>query len=199
MTDESSWVEAPAEEEPGRETDTRKRSVIGQVVELVVMLVLAFALAQLVRTYVVQPFVVPTGSMLPTIQLGDHLLANKFVYLFEKPGYGDVVVLDDPTGETPMLIKRVIAVGGQTVDIHDDRVWVDGRPLIEPYTHGTPTELGTVPMPIKLPPGTVWVMGDNRTSSKDSRFIGPQPVTGVHGKAFVVYWPIGRLGSTFGI
>ncbi len=175
------------------------RSGLSQVVEFAIMLVLAFALAQLVRTFVVQPFVVPTGSMLPTIQLGDMLLANKFIFRFESPQYGDVVVLDDPTGETPMLIKRVIAVGGQTVDVRDDKVWVNGKPLVEPYTHGLPTLPGSVPLPITLSAGTVWVMGDNRTHSKDSRWLGPQPVSAVHGKAFVVYWPLSRLGAGFGI
>jgi len=188
------YTESP-EATPGPE----RRSALSQAIEFVVMVVLAFLLAQVMRTYVVQPFVVPSGSMLPTIQLGDHVLVNKFIYRFQKPAYGDIVVLDDPTGQTPMLIKRVVGVGGQTLDIRDDRVWIDGRPLDEPYTHGLPTQPGSVRTPIELPPDTVWVMGDNRTSSADSRYIGAQPAANVHGKAFVVYWPLSRLGVTFGL
>jgi len=123
---------------------------------------------------------------------------EELIYLYEKPKPGDVVVLDDPTGTTPMLIKRVVAVGGQTIDIRDNAFWVNGKRMVEPYTHGLPTTLGTVTMPLTLPPDTVWVMGDNRTNSADSRFIGPQPVSGVHGKAFVVYWPPSRMGAGFG-
>ena len=78
--------------------------------------------------------------MLPTIQLKDQVLANKFVYRFEQPKRGDIVVFDDPTGEVETLIKRVIAVGGQTVDVRDGKVWVDGKALVEPYTHGQPTD-----------------------------------------------------------
>jgi signal peptidase I len=170
-------------------------SVLSQIVELVVMVAIAFALAQLVRAFLVQPYVIPSGSMIPTIEIGDHVLADKLSYRFKRPTAGDVVVLDDPTGETPMLIKRIIAVGGQTVDLKDGKVVVDGAVLDEPYTHGEQSLAGPVKMPVTLPPGTVWVMGDNRTHSRDSRWMGPQPVSGVRGRAFVTYWPIQRMGA----
>jgi len=170
-------------------------STIGTIGEFVVMLGAAVVLALLIRTFVVEPYRVPSGSMIPTIEIGDQLIVNKFVFRFRKPAYGDVVILDDPTGETPMLIKRVIAVGGQTVDVRQGRVWVDGTALDEPYTHGQANLPGTVKLPITLPPDTVWVMGDNRMHSKDSRFLGPQPVSGVHGEAFVTYWPPSRIGA----
>lgn len=161
--------------------------------ELVVMVVVAFALASMVRTYVVQPYVIPTGSMIPTIEIQERVLANKFIYRFEKPKTGDVVVLDDPTGQVPTLIKRVIAVEGQTVDIEDGGVIVDGVRLDEPYTQGKRTEPGPAPLPVTIPQGHVWVMGDNRSNSSDSRVFGPVPISSVHGKAILRIWPLSRI------
>lgn len=177
-----------------RPADEDGRSTIGTIGELVVMILAAFVLAFLIRTFVVEPYRVPSGSMIPTIEIGDQVIVNKFVFRFRKPAYMDVVILDDPTHETPMLIKRVIAVGGQTVDVREGKVWVDGKALDEPYTHGQVSEPGTVSLPITLPPDTVWVMGDNRERSKDSRFLGPQPMSAVHGAGFVTYWPPSRIG-----
>ncbi|MCL4079575.1 signal peptidase I [Coriobacteriia bacterium Es71-Z0120] len=163
--------------------------------ELVVMVAVAFALATVVRTYVVQPYVIPTGSMIPTIEIQERVLANKFIYRFEKPKPGDIVVLDDPTGQVPTLIKRVVAVEGQTVDIENGAVIVDGVRLNEPYTHGKPTEPGPVPLPITIPKGYVWVMGDNRPNSSDSRVFGPVPMSFIHGKAILRIWPLSRFAT----
>jgi signal peptidase I len=163
--------------------------------ELVLMVVLAFALATGIRTFVIQPYVIPTGSMIPTIGIGERVLANKFIYRFGTPQVGDVVVFDDPTGTVPTLIKRVVAVGGQTIDIHDGAVYIDGVKLDEPYTHGKPTEPGDVLLPLKIPAGQVWLMGDNRTNSHDARWFGAQPAEIIHGRAFVRYWPLNRFTS----
>jgi signal peptidase I len=173
----------------------RPRSAVASTIEFVLMLAAAVVLATLLRTFVVEPFRIPSGSMIPAIEIGDQVIVNKFIYRFGSPARGDVVILDDPTGETPMLIKRVIAIGGQTVDIRDGVVWVDGSALDEPYTYGQPTLPGNVALPITLPPSTVWVMGDNRMHSKDCRWLGPQPLSAVHGKAFVTYWPPSRIGA----
>ncbi len=163
--------------------------------ELVLMVVLAFVLATGIRTFVVQPYVIPTGSMIPTIGIGERVLANKFVYRFQTPQQGDIVVFDDPTGSVPTLIKRVVAVGGQTIDIQDSAVYVDGKKLDEPYAHAKPSEPGEVLLPLKIPEGQVWLMGDNRTNSHDSRWFGPQPVSIIHGKAFLRYWPFNRIAG----
>lgn len=165
------------------------------LLETVVLVGLAFVLAQGIKTFIVQPYIVPTGSMIPTIELKDRVLAEKISYRFREPEAGDVVVFEDPTGEHPKLIKRVVAVGGQTVDIRDGKVLVDGKALPEPYVHGKITEPGTVPMPVKIPEGYVWLMGDNRPNSGDARFFGYQPVSAIDGRAFFTYWPIGRIGE----
>jgi signal peptidase I len=157
--------------------------------------VLAFALASGIRTFVVQPYVIPTGSMIPTIEIGERVLANKFVYRFSTPQPGDVVVFDDPTGTVPTLIKRVVAVGGQTIDILDGAVYVDGKKLDEPYTYGKQTEAGDVLLPLKIPEGEVWLMGDNRTNSHDARWFGAQPASIIKGKAFLRYWPLNRIAG----
>jgi len=165
------------------------------LVETAVMIALAFLLAQGIKTFVVQPFVIPTGSMEPTIMTGDRVLAEKITVRFRDPLQGEIVVFDDPTGRHPQLIKRVIAVGGQTVDIQDGTVVVDGAPLEEPYVHGKVTDPGTVPLPVTLALDEVWLMGDNRPNSGDSRFMGPIPESMVQGRAFAIYWPTGRIGS----
>lgn len=178
-------------------TDDRGQGIGRQILEFVITLAAALVLALALRTWVIEPFVVPTGSMLPTIQLSDQVLANKFIYRFEDPKPGDIVVFDDPMGEVPTLIKRVIAVGGQTVDLRDGKVVVDGKALDEPYTHGQPSDPlkgSDVTFPLTVPKGYIWVMGDNRTKSKDSRWFGPIPLKMVRGKAFFTYLPLDRIG-----
>lgn len=166
------------------------------LIETVLLVALAFALAQGIKAFVIQPFVIPTGSMIPTIEIGDRVLADKIVFRFiREPQRGDIVVFDDPNGQHPQLIKRVIATEGQVVDVQDGRVFVDGEPIDEPYTHGKQTEPGSVPMPTTVPDGQVWLMGDNRPESGDSRFFGPRSVETVRGRAFWTYWPLNRFGT----
>jgi signal peptidase I len=176
---------------------SRRSGALWQIVEFILTIAVAFLVAQAVRTWVVQPYVVPTGSMLPTIQLHDQVLANKFIYRFRDPVRPDIVVLDDPTGQVGTLIKRVIATGGQTVDLRDGKVYVNGVALVEPYTYGQPSDplMGSpVKFPVQVPAGSVWVMGDNRTQSQDSRWFGPAKLSAVHGEAFFTYWPANRFG-----
>lgn len=159
------------------------------------MVALAFLLAQGVKTFLIQPFIIPTASMQPAIMAGDRVLAEKLSLRFRDPIQGDIVVFDDPTGRHPQLIKRVIAVGGQTVDIRDGKVIVDGTTLSEPYIRDTRTEAGTVILPHTLADDEVWLMGDNRANSGDSRVLGPIPESMVRGRAVAIYWPLGRVGG----
>ena len=186
-------VNAPAKPQP------KKSSLTRQIIEFVLTIAVAFLVAQAVRTWVIQPYVIPTGSMLPTIQLSDQVLANKFIYRFRTPQAGDIVVFDNPMPEPgeETLIKRVIAVGGQTVDLKGGKVLVDGVALDEYYTYGQPSEKlanSRIQFPVDVPPGYIWLMGDNRTSSQDSRYFGPVADSAVHGQAFFTYWPLSRFG-----
>jgi signal peptidase I len=161
--------------------------------ELAVLVVLAFVLAMGIKTFVVQPFIIPSGSMIPTLEINDRVLVNKFIYRFQKPARGSVVVFISPDSNSVDYIKRVIAVGGDTVDIKGGAVYVNGTELSEPYVHGKETRLGTVPMPVKVPAGYVWLMGDNRPDSQDARYFNVQPATKLLGRAFAIYWPLSRI------
>lgn len=178
------------------EDDEEKPVSFGRwLAELLIMVAIAFLLATAIRTFIVQPYVVPTGSMIPTIELQDRVIANKFIYRFDEPAPGEIVVLDDPTGNVQTLIKRVIATEGQTVNLVDGQVVVDGVVLDEPYTHGLPTLPMTLEMPYTIPEDCVWLMGDNRTNSADSRVFGPVSLSEIRGKAIFRYWPIDRIGT----
>ncbi|MDO4428123.1 MAG: signal peptidase I [Atopobiaceae bacterium] len=164
-------------------------------------LALCVALSVLLRVFVVGAYYVPTGSMLETIQEGDLILGEKVSLAFRDPEPGDVVTFDSPATVGDTLVKRVIAVGGQTIDLVDGEVLVDGVDLDEPYVNGARTEslsdiAGSVGIsyPYTVPEGMVWVMGDNRTNSKDSRFFGPVSVDDVTSRAILIYWPLSDVG-----
>lgn len=167
----------------------------------VAWLAIAFAVGLLIKTFVATPYVVPTGSMRDTILEGDTLLGERVSLYFGDPEAGDIVTFDSPLdGET--LIKRLIAVGGQTVDLVDGVVYVDGEALDEPYTEGKPTYSlsdlagsAGITYPYEVPEGHVWVMGDNRTDSKDSRYFGAVSVDDVTSRALFIYWPLDRIGA----
>ena len=171
------------------------------VLEIVLIVAAAIALTFLIRTFICQPFEIPSSSMEDTIEIGDRVLSEKLTYLFTDIKQGDIVTFADPTTSGRTLIKRVIATGGQTVEFIDDSVYVDGVKLNEPYTEGKAT--GPLPntyngmqisYPYTVPDGYLWVMGDNRTNSADSRFFGAVPASSVSGKAFFVYWPFNAFG-----
>jgi signal peptidase I len=182
----------------------RRKSTVREYAEA---LGVALLLALVIRTFVVQAFKIPSGSMLPTLQIGDHILVNKFVYgprleipltqlsLGQLPGIrrprpGDVVVFVWPKDRTKDFIKRVVAVEGQTLEIRDKQVYLDGKPWDDPHatysaSRGAPSDsMGA----ITVPPGTVFVMGDNRDQSYDSRFWGPVPIADIKGQALIIYW-----------
>ncbi|MDR3686862.1 MAG: signal peptidase I [Coriobacteriia bacterium] len=187
MTDSQSVAPKAEEQSMGR-----------WLLETALLVALAFALAFGIRSLLVEPFIVPTGSMIPTIEIGNRVLAEKITYRFVRPPrYGDIVVFPDPKGEHPHLIKRVIATGGQVVDLRNGKVFVNGTELVEPYTHGQPSVPLTAEFkfPYTVPAGDLWVMGDNRTNSGDSRVFGPISAKAVEGHAVWTYWPLSAFGG----
>ncbi len=170
-------------------------SVIGLVA---MVLVLSWGL----RTFVFQAYEIPSGSMEETIKPGDMVFSEKITYYSSDPAPGDIVTFEDPDPDHAgrILIKRVIAVGGQVVDLRDGRVYVDDVLQDEPYTRGEPsfplTSLPgtTVDYPYTVPEGSLWVMGDNRTNSQDSRYFGAIAERSVTGKAIFIYWPLTDVG-----
>lgn len=151
------------------------------------MVVIAVALVLLARLAVAGVAVVPTGSMRPTIEIGDHVLVVDDVLFAGRPAVGDIVVIDRADGDD--IVKRVIGVGGQTVAASGGVVVVDGAPLAEPWLE--PGEVTSSFGPVVVPDDAVFVLGDNRGASADSRVIGPVPLDDLTGRAVAVVWPPG--------
>ena len=177
---------------PARATKERRQvSGTRNLIEWAVIIVGALLVAFVVKTFLVQAFYIPSGSMLPTLQEQDRVLVNKLSYDLHGVERGDIIVFEGPeqgSGEVKDLIKRVIGLPGETVEAHDGKVFVDGREIAEPYLGDGIT---TGPLePTKVPPNHYWVMGDNRGNSKDSRFFGAIDESLIIGKAFVRVWPI---------
>ncbi len=177
---------------PPRVELQRQKSVWREYAEALVVAVL---LALAIRAFVVQAFVIPSGSMLPTLRIGDYLLVNKFWYLFRPIRRGDIIVFKFPQDETRDFIKRVIGLPDEQLEIRDRQVFIDDKPLKEPYAvYSEPTHLGSpVPYhlgPIVIPPGHLFVMGDNRDNSLDSRAWGLLDESKVVGEASIIYFSV---------
>ena len=171
------------------------------LVNMAIMVVFVALATILLRTVVFVPYEIPSGSMEQTIMTGDMVFSEKVSYYIRKPQAGDIVTFADPEVQGRTLIKRVIATEGQTVNLIDGVVYVDGQPQTEPYTQGKPSyplyrpqENLVIKFPYTVPEGCVWVMGDNRTSSQDSRWFGAIPVSSITGRAAMVYWPFNHIG-----
>lgn len=173
-----------------------KNSPIRVVIEIVVIVAIAIGLATLVTHFVIQPYEIPSGSMEDTIEIGDRVFSEKVTYAFGEPKRGDIITFTDPADPDRILIKRVVATEGQTVELRNGLVYVDGAPLNEPYTLDRPSEdlNSGITYPYTVPDGYVWVMGDNRTNSADSRAFGAVPVDSITGRAIFTYWPLNRMG-----
>jgi len=178
---------------PAPRAAVRRKSVLREYLEAILIAVL---LALLIRTFVVQAFKIPSGSMIPTLQVGDHILVNKFIYRFRDPWRGDVIVFKYPVDESRDFIKRVIAVGGEDLYIKGRDVYINCqppetgcRPLEEPWAYYDDRPVGAETFgPVHVPPDAYFVMGDNRHNSQDSRFWGFVRREKVKGKAFIIYW-----------
>ena len=181
----------------------RQKSVVREYTEA---LLVALLLALFIRSFIVQAFKIPSGSMLTTLQVGDHILVNKFLYglrlpypidlpivQWGHPQRGDVIVFAYPKDSSKDFIKRVVAVGGDMVEIRHKKLFINGQPADDPYATfaeagqerpGPRDNVG----PIHVPANRLFVMGDNRDHSHDSRFWGFVDVHDVKGKAFLIYW-----------
>lgn len=163
--------------------------------EWVAVLVLAVAVALLFRAFLVQSFWIKSGSMETTLQIRDRVMVNRLSFRVGEPQRGQIVVfrrIDEASAPDEDLIKRVIAVGGDTIEARNGVVYVNGVALDEPYLQpgAYTSDFG----PEVIPPDHFWAMGDNRTRSSDSRFFGPVPYDNLIGRAFFRYWPLNRAG-----
>ena len=172
--------------------------------ELLMTVLGTLVLAVIIRVFIAETYEVPSGSMLETIQLGDRLVGEKVTLHWSEPVVGDIVTFNDPDGSGTTLIKRVVATEGQVVDLQDGYVLVDGKVISEPYVMGKPSYAldghasnlsENVTFPYTVPAGCLWVMGDNRTNSLDSRYFGAIPLDSVTSKALFIYWPISDVGT----
>jgi signal peptidase I len=199
----------------------------GGLIELVVIVAIALGLAFLIQALVVKPYKIPSGSMEPTLDEGQRVLVNRFIFRFHEPRIGDIVVFHPPAGAesssecgvlvgnsqpiekgepcpkpTPeesseTFIKRVVAVGGDTIAVKEGHPVVNGvEKTDEPYINpcGEVQECN-LPKPITVPKGYFFMMGDNRGNSDDSRYWGPVPEAWIVGEAFATYWPPDRIGG----
>jgi len=182
----------------------QKKSVFREYAEAIII---ALALALFIRTFVVQAFKIPSGSMIPTLLVGDHILVNKFIYGIKNPFTGkvivpvedierkDIIVFKYPLNPDQDFIKRVIGLPGDRIEIKNKEVFVNGEPFVvknaifqNPVIIPAPLEPRDNLGPLSVPPHSYFVMGDNRDNSHDSRFWGFVPQEAVKGKAFIIYW-----------
>lgn len=189
--------------------------------EVVIILVLAAIVAIIVQSFFFRAFLIPSSSMEPTLKVGDRVMVDRVTYYFRKPRRGDIVVWryppSDPKamntnnlfywpfqqigevlhlthrGTTP-FVKRVIATEGETLQIKEGQVYINGKPIDEPYIVKDASNFG----PVKVPKGMFYGLGDNRPNSRDSRFFGPIPYRAVIGRVFLIWWPPSQFGKPKG-
>ncbi len=182
----------------------KKKSLTREYIEAIAIAVL---LAIVIRTFAIQAFKIPSGSMIPTLDIGDHILVSKFIYGiripftdikildFKKPNRGDIIVFIYPEDEKKDFIKRVIGVPGDKIELKNKEVYINGEKFAENYIvhhdpHTKPKEYEPRDNtgPIIVPPDSLFVMGDNRDQSYDSRYWGFVKMSKVKGRAFIIYW-----------
>jgi len=178
--------------------------------EWVKPIIYALIIALFIRTFVAQPFKIPTSSMVPALRPGDRIFVNKFLYgaripltnirfpKLRNPERGDIIVFRSPIEPNKYLVKRLIGLPGDVVLIKDNHLWINGAPLSEPLiikkiTYYNRGEFGAVADSVKVPKDSFFVLGDNSLNSVDSRYWGFVPTKNVAGKVFIIHWPIKRI------
>ena len=194
-------IDEPPQPEPTTPT-SKRRAGLGCLVELVETLVLTLVIFFVVQNFVAQPFQVKGDSMEHSFEPDDYVLVDKLSPHWDPYSRGDVVVLQPPEGwaaEKTPFIKRVIGVGGDTIEVRDGKVYVNGTALDEPYLFADATGLKQPTMSDEpdwvVPANDIFVLGDHRQASADSRLFGPIPVTSVLGRAVIRYWPLAAFGT----
>jgi signal peptidase I len=189
----------------------KKVKTKSKIQEYIEAIIIAIMIALVVRTFIVQAYKIPSGSMKPTLLVGDHILVNKFIYgikipYFRKilfpvtdPQRGDIVVFIYPNDRSKDFIKRVIGLGGDTIEIKNKKIFINGKEhtdKIGVYSDKVVYPAAMQPRdnygPVTVPTGSLFVMGDNRDESMDSRFWGFVDLKDVEGKAFIIYWSWNR-------
>jgi signal peptidase I len=177
-----------------------KKKFINKIWEWIKSLVPAIAIALFIRIFIVEPFKIPSGSMKPTLLVGDRIFVNKFIYRFKEPERGDIVVFKYPEDPKKYFIKRLAAKGGDVLVIKDGNLIVNGKPLEKPdafkyiYYYNNMGRYGRDEKPIKVTKNHYFFLGDNSAFSKDSRYWGFVPDKYIVGKAFFRFWPPWRIG-----
>ena len=195
MSEEFFWKDgSPKRRREVRWERQRKKRRAG-FTELWLTILVAFALVfGFVRPFVLEAFRIPSESMVPTLEVGDRVFVNKFIYRFTEPERGDIVVFESVNGGEEDLIKRVVGVPGDEVEVRGGTLLVNGEPQNEPYLNRENPD-DSFFGPSRLSEGEVFVMGDNRANSADSRVFGPLPVENIEGEAFMRFWPPTRIGT----
>ena len=167
----------------------------GGPTEFIVTIVVAFALVfGIVQPFIVQAFRIPSESMVPTLEVKDRVLANKFIYRFSEPDRGDIIVFNSVVSDGDTLIKRVVGLEGDEIRVQGGLLFVNGEPQEEPYLNEEEPFRGYYG-PSIVPEGHVFVMGDNRGNSADSRVFGPLPSDNIKGEAFLRFWPLPKISG----
>jgi signal peptidase I len=190
------WEEEAPKSRRARRLEREKKKRRAGLAELVLTIVVAFVLVfGVVRPFVIEAYRIPSESMVPTLEVGDRILANKFIYHFTDPKKGDIIVFDSVDEEDDQtLVKRVVGVAGDEIQVEDGVLFVNGEAQNESYLNQELPFRGSYG-PTEVPEGHIFVMGDNRGNSADSRVFGPLPLENVKGEAFVRFWPISKIGS----
>ena len=174
----------------------RRSNGVRQAIEWGILVVGALVIALLIKTFLFQAFYIPSASMDPTLKVHDRVLVNKLSYHLHSVHRGDIVVFHAPPAEATAqikdLVKRVIGLPGDTIEAHDNHVYINNRLLKEPYLPaGTVTD--DLPRQV-IPANSYFMMGDNRSESSDSRVFGPIKRSTIIGRAFIKMWPPNRIG-----
>ena len=187
--------EAPAnqQEEHPQDSQAIKKKLplhLDFLIQLIIILTLVFGF---VRPFVMEAFWIPSGSMIPTLEIGDRVFVNKFIYRFSEPHRGDIIVFQSVDNSDEDLIKRVVGLPGDKIAVRGGKLFVNGEPQKEPYTNKKLPDKSTFAK-TTVPKNHVFVMGDNRANSADSRVFGPLPEKNIEGEAFLCFWPPDRIG-----